>query len=66
MRLVDRLKRNQKDDLPRLAGGAPEPGETLEAGIPYMSERTGKDVGRWVAAWREMPDEQYKALARAL
>jgi len=66
MRLLDLLRRNKMNDLPRLAGGAPEPGERLEAGVPCMSERTGQDVTRWVKAWREMPAEQYKALARDL
>ena len=67
MRLFDLLNRNnEQDDLPRIAGGAQQPGDRLEAGVPCMSERTGQDVTQWVAAWRQMPDEQYKALARSL
>jgi hypothetical protein len=67
MSLFDFLHRNHKQhDLTRLAGGAHRPGDRLEAGVPYMSDRTGEDVTRWVAVWRHMPDEQYKALARSL
>jgi hypothetical protein len=65
MKILDLLRHNGKA-LPPAAGGAPQPGEQLAAGVPYMSEQTGRDVTEWVQAWREMPDEQYKALARDL
>jgi hypothetical protein len=65
MKILDLMRRNEKT-LPPVAGGAPQPGEQLAAGVPYMSEQTGRDVTQWVQAWRDMPDEQYKALARDL
>jgi len=64
MKFHDMLR--NKQTLAPVAGGAPEPGEQLAAGVPYMDSRTAATVTQWVDAWREMPRQEFQALARDL
>jgi hypothetical protein len=52
--------------LPRLAGGAPEPGERLLADTQYMEPQAAQSVTRWVESWRQMPRDEFDECASRL
>ena len=52
--------------LPRLAGGAPEPDERLLHDARYMEPQAAESVTRWVESWRAMPRDEFEECARHL
>lgn len=66
MRLIDLLKNRRNQDLPRLAGGAPLPGERLSAAIQYMEPREAEAAAQMVDVWRKVPRADYDAFAQTL
>ena len=56
----------QKEVLPPIAGGAPEPGEQLSSGAQYMDSEKAATVAQWVDAWRHMPRDEFEESARRL
>ena len=67
MRLFDRLRHNEKQsNLPRLAGGAPQPGERLCEASRYMDRPEAETAERMVQEWRKMTPAEYDAFAASL
>lgn len=67
MRPFDLLSRDRKqNDLPRLAGGAHQPGDRLCADLQYMNDREAETISGMVKTWREMPHDEHAAALRGL
>jgi hypothetical protein len=64
---MERLKlQDRSESLPKVAGGAPEPGERLLADTQYMEPQAAQSVTRWVESWREMSREEFDECAKHL
>jgi len=66
MRLFDLLKHDKNQDLPRLAGGAPQVGERLGAASRYMDQKEAQAAEQMIQTWRKMSPAEYDAFARSL
>jgi hypothetical protein len=65
MKPLEVLHRN-KQPLPPMAGGAPEPGEQLSSYAQYMDSEKAATIAQWVDAWRRMPREEFEKSAQRL
>jgi hypothetical protein len=64
---MERLKlQDHSESLPKVAGGAPEPGERLLADTQYMEPQAAQSVTRWVESWREMSRQEFDECAKHL
>jgi hypothetical protein len=59
-------KNNDKNELPAVAGGAPQPSERLRAASQHMEPPEAKAAERIAQAWQQMSPAEYEAFARSL
>jgi len=62
-----RSERDPNDDaLPRVAGGAHQPGERLYEASKYMEPAEAQAAQQMIDVWRQMTPAEYEAFARSL